>query len=88
MFCKSVKALHPSFFSNRLVLDIGSLDINGNNHDYDIDDNNHDYDNKRQMTCQAQVMKSAIGARWPRAMKTSPPVILYMYYYYDVMILL
>lgn len=31
-FCKSVQALHPSFFSNRLVLDIGSLDINGNNH--------------------------------------------------------
>lgn len=30
-FCKSVKKMLPHFFSNRLVLDIGSLDINGNN---------------------------------------------------------
>ena len=30
-FCNSVKQLLPYFFYNRLVLDIGSLDINGNN---------------------------------------------------------
>jgi SAM-dependent methyltransferase len=30
-FCEKVKALHPSFFVNRNVLDVGSLDINGNN---------------------------------------------------------
>jgi len=30
-FCRLVQNLHPHFFSNRLVLDIGSLDINGNN---------------------------------------------------------
>ncbi|OIQ79889.1 methyltransferase domain protein [mine drainage metagenome] len=30
-FCNTVKQLHPHFFNNRLVLDIGSLDINGNN---------------------------------------------------------
>jgi lipopolysaccharide biosynthesis protein len=30
-FCKSVKALHSSYFSNALVVDIGSFDINGNN---------------------------------------------------------
>ena len=30
-FCKSVKQQFPHFFHNRLVLDIGSLDINGNN---------------------------------------------------------
>jgi len=30
-FCKSVKEVFPSFFKRRLVLDIGSLDINGNN---------------------------------------------------------
>lgn len=30
-FCKSVKETLPSFFRQRLVLDIGSLDINGNN---------------------------------------------------------
>lgn len=31
VFCNSVKELHPSFFSNVFVLDIGALDINGNN---------------------------------------------------------
>ncbi len=30
-FCLSVKKLFPHYFSNRLVVDIGSLDINGNN---------------------------------------------------------
>ena len=30
-FCLSVKQKLPQFFSNRLVIDIGSLDINGNN---------------------------------------------------------
>jgi SAM-dependent methyltransferase len=30
-FCESVKKAFPHFFSGRLVLDIGSLDINGNN---------------------------------------------------------
>ncbi|MEK7948532.1 methyltransferase domain-containing protein [Pigmentiphaga sp. YJ18] len=30
-FCLSVKEKFPAFFSNRLVLDIGALDINGNN---------------------------------------------------------
>lgn len=30
-FCKSVKQQLPTFFAQRLVLDIGSLDINGNN---------------------------------------------------------
>lgn len=30
-FCRSVKEMHPSFFVNRWVLDVGSLDINGNN---------------------------------------------------------
>lgn len=30
-FCTSVKVMHPSFFQKKLVLDIGSLDINGNN---------------------------------------------------------
>ena len=30
-FCLSVKKYLPRFFSNRFVLDIGSLDINGNN---------------------------------------------------------
>lgn len=30
-FCESVKKKLPQFFSGRLVLDIGSLDINGNN---------------------------------------------------------
>ncbi|WP_181316635.1 methyltransferase domain-containing protein [Photobacterium leiognathi] len=31
-FCQSVKNKHPSFFKNNFVLDIGCLDINGNNH--------------------------------------------------------
>ena len=30
-FCKSVKEKYPSFFKGKMVLDIGSLDINGNN---------------------------------------------------------
>lgn len=30
-FCRSVKQRFPHFFSNRLVIDIGSLDVNGNN---------------------------------------------------------
>jgi SAM-dependent methyltransferase len=30
-FCTSVKALYPDMFKNKRVLDIGSLDINGNN---------------------------------------------------------
>jgi SAM-dependent methyltransferase len=30
-FCESVKARFPQFFSGTMVLDIGSLDINGNN---------------------------------------------------------
>jgi GT2 family glycosyltransferase/SAM-dependent methyltransferase len=30
-FCNSVKSKLPGYFKNRLVLDIGSLDINGNN---------------------------------------------------------
>src|SRR5579863_7716787 len=30
-FCISVKRSFPQFFAERLVLDIGSLDINGNN---------------------------------------------------------
>ncbi|OBU41026.1 hypothetical protein AYY26_21045 [Photobacterium phosphoreum] len=30
-FCESVKVKLPSFFKNKLVLDIGCLDINGNN---------------------------------------------------------
>lgn len=30
-FCERVKALHPELFKNRRVLDVGSLDINGNN---------------------------------------------------------
>ena len=30
-YCESVKERFPQFFTNRLVLDIGSLDINGNN---------------------------------------------------------
>jgi SAM-dependent methyltransferase len=30
-FCESVKKALPHFFSGRLVLDVGSLDINGNN---------------------------------------------------------
>ena len=30
-FCQSVKQQLPQFFSNRFVIDIGSLDVNGNN---------------------------------------------------------
>lgn len=30
-FCKSVKKKFPGFFENRIVVDIGSLDINGSN---------------------------------------------------------
>ena len=30
-FCRSVKDQHPEFFIDKKVLDIGSLDINGNN---------------------------------------------------------
>ena len=30
-FCKSVKQELPAFFFNRFVLDVGSLDVNGNN---------------------------------------------------------
>jgi len=30
-YCQSVKQNHPQFFSNRFVVDIGSLDINGSN---------------------------------------------------------
>jgi SAM-dependent methyltransferase len=30
-FCERVKAQHPTFFKNKNVLDVGSLDINGNN---------------------------------------------------------
>jgi len=32
LFCKSVKEKLPECFKNRLVVDIGSLDINGSNH--------------------------------------------------------
>lgn len=30
-FCEKVKAQHPALFKNKRVLDVGSLDINGNN---------------------------------------------------------
>jgi SAM-dependent methyltransferase len=30
-YCKSVRELHPAYFENKKVLDVGSLDINGNN---------------------------------------------------------
>ena len=30
-FCESVKQDYPQFFANRFVIDIGSLDVNGNN---------------------------------------------------------
>ena len=30
-FCERVKALHPAFFKHARVLDVGSLDVNGNN---------------------------------------------------------
>lgn len=31
VYCKKIKRMYPELFENRLVLDIGSLDINGNN---------------------------------------------------------
>lgn len=31
-YCNKVKDIFPEFFENKLVVDIGSLDINGNNH--------------------------------------------------------
>lgn len=34
IFCKSIKDKYPNFFSNKKVLDIGSLDINGSNKSY------------------------------------------------------
>jgi SAM-dependent methyltransferase len=39
-FCLRVKQLHPDFFHNRNVLDVGSLDINGNNR-YLFDDSSY-----------------------------------------------
>lgn len=30
-FCEKVKALYPSYFDGKRVLDVGSLDVNGNN---------------------------------------------------------
>jgi hypothetical protein len=30
-FCQKIKNSHSSFFSNKRVLDVGSLDVNGNN---------------------------------------------------------
>jgi hypothetical protein len=30
-FCEKIKAKYPSYFKNKIVLDVGSLDINGNN---------------------------------------------------------
>lgn len=33
-FCRSIKNKYPNFFKNKFVLDIGSLDINGNNQEY------------------------------------------------------
>lgn len=33
-FCKSIQNKFPDFFENKFVLDIGSLDINGNNQEY------------------------------------------------------
>jgi len=33
-FCKSIQNKFPDFFKNKFVLDIGSLDINGNNQEY------------------------------------------------------
>lgn len=34
IFCKNIKDKYPDFFSNKKVLDIGSLDINGSNKSY------------------------------------------------------
>lgn len=31
IYCSKIKEKYPRFFQNRLVLDVGSLDINGNN---------------------------------------------------------
>ena len=31
-FCKNIQTKYPDFFQDKFVLDIGSLDINGNNH--------------------------------------------------------
>jgi SAM-dependent methyltransferase len=31
VFCGKVKGLHPEYFENKKVLDIGSFDVNGNN---------------------------------------------------------
>lgn len=33
-FCKSIQGKFPNFFKNKFVLDIGSLDINGNNQEW------------------------------------------------------
>ena len=30
VFCGKVKGLHPEYFENKKVLDIGSFDVNGN----------------------------------------------------------
>jgi len=30
-FCESVRRLHPRLFHNKAVLDVGSMDVNGNN---------------------------------------------------------
>ena len=30
VFCGQVKGLHPEYFENKKVLDIGSFDVNGN----------------------------------------------------------
>ena len=30
VFCGKVKGLHPKYFKNKKVLDIGSFDVNGN----------------------------------------------------------
>lgn len=33
-FCKNIQTKYPDFFQDKFVLDIGSLDINGNNQEY------------------------------------------------------
>lgn len=38
-YCKSIQEKFPEFFNNKFVLDIGSLDINGNNQQYFTDCN-------------------------------------------------
>ena len=50
-FCNKIKQQYPEYFKNKKILDIGSLDINGNNRDlfdestyigtYDLGYNNH-----------------------------------------------